>query len=153
MVSGLGAPYDGNVSGDSTTFSFSIGTPTFGSTTGTSASWTSGGGSFDFKDNTTGLVFTGSFTCSATSPCTWFKTTGSASVGIFFASFDGTLNGKPIVGGTAQLNVSGINSSNNGVTVATVVPEVGTLGMVGIGLLGIAGFVKLKLSSASKKAA
>ena len=148
LVTGLGSPYDGNVSGDKTTLSFSIGIPKTGSTASGSATWIAGGGSFTFSDSKTGLMFKGTFTCSAAQPCTWSGTSSSSAT--FAASFEGTLNGQPINGLTAQITFNGINV---GGTVATVVPEVGTLGMVGMGLLGIAGFVKLKLSSASKKAA
>jgi len=150
FVTGLGSLYDGNVSGDITALNFSIGAPNTGSIASGSAKWTTGGGSFSFDDSKTGLMFNGTFTCSASLPCTWSESSlGSSSSGFFDAPFAGTLNGKPVTGLTAQINLGG---GNDGVISATVVPEVGTLGLVGMGLLGMAGLTKRKWFTATKKA-
>ena len=159
FVSGLGAPYDGSLSGDTTALSFSIGTPDMGSLATNFAQWTSGGGNLSFTDTTTGLVFSGSFTCSTSAPCRWFNAGGW----LFSGAFAGTVNGQQFTGGTAQFAV-GPGSANpffggNGSTpgsggtsrgAITPVPEAGTLGMVGIGLLGIAGFTRRKFVVTSK---
>jgi hypothetical protein len=137
LVSGLGAPYDGDVASHTTSFSFSIGTPSTGSTASGDASWTSGGGSLSFKDSTTGLDFSGAFTCSSSQPCSWSGTSSSSAT--FVASFSGTLNGKSVNGLTAQISLDGLNIGSSAVT---VVPETSTLGLVGMGLLAMAGLTR-----------
>ena len=130
----------GDVSGDATALNFSIGAPTSGSIASGFATWTSAVAStFSFSDPTASLTFTGSFSCSALQPC-FFSGTPS---GFAFAPgwITGLLNGKPtLVALTVQ----------NSLTTAAV-PEVGTLGMVGMGLLGFAVLTKRKFFGVARR--
>jgi len=135
FVSGVG-----DVTGHGTTLDFSIGAPTTGSIASGFATWTSAVGStFSFTDPTASLTFTGSFSCSVAQPC-FFSGTPS---GFAFAPgwLTGILNGKPAL---LALTVQ------NSLTTAAV-PEVGTLSMVGMGLLGIAGLTKRKFSAVARR--
>jgi len=89
------------------------------------------------------LSFVGSFDC-AVDACIY--TPGPGSLSSFFGDFSGLLTigstTEKIFGNTAQnfRNGSGLVGS------IAALPEIGTLSMVGIGLLGIAGFTKKKFS-------
>jgi hypothetical protein len=132
FVSGLS-----NVSSDITALDFSIGAPNSGSIAGGFALWTSGAGSsFTFSDTTQSLTFIGSFSCSALQPCVFI----GSPAGFSFSPgwITGLLNGTHISGLTSQVSL-------------TAVPEIGTLGMVGMGLLGIAGLTKRKFSAVARR--
>jgi len=143
LISGLGG-FDFAGSHPGSTFDFALSAPDIGNTT-QSGQWTFASAptvnTITFTD--TGLNFSGSFTCSATSECIYQKLGPNSFV--FAGTFAGLLNGAPFIGATTQLRL--IISGNSGTSQLAAVPEVGTLGMVGMGLLGIAGFAKRKFSA------
>jgi len=149
LVTGLGGfDFAGTHAG--TAFDFSIGAPTSGTIALGSALWSSAPGStLTFSDSVSGLTFVGSFSCSATANCNYNNLGGFGFV--FSGTFTGVLNGNPVSGATAQLHFvpTPTNPTGNSGTsqIAATVPEVGTISMVGIGLLGIAGFAKRKFSA------
>jgi len=87
------------------------------------------------------LSFTGSFDC-AVEACIY--TPGSLSN--FFGDFSGVLK----IGSTTETILGNFTqnfkSGKGTIGSITAVPEIGTLSMVGMGLLGIAGFTKKKFS-------
>ena len=129
-----------------TIFSFSLGVPD--STTVDSKTWTSATvGNLTFT--TSSFSFSGSFNCS--SDCHYFGT--STTNGIFTGAFSGTLHTASgdvqIVGNTVEtFGDFSVPAGNHGDSIAATVPEVGTLGLVGAGLIGIAVFTKRKFSGA-----
>jgi len=118
-----------------------------------------GGGSFSIATNGTqglpnGVIFTGTFD----GPVTWQLFT--LSNGTHNYELSGTITGVLIVGNqkinvvgvTVQLTVNtgkgyfdGSTTISSGDTNISVVPEPGTLGLLGTGLVGIAGLVRRKL--------
>jgi PEP-CTERM motif len=152
-----GTTYTGNLG----TVSFTTGSWMSGSF-GTSAVL-NGGGSFAIAGNgangiPNGVLFTGSFS----GPVTWVGTynpLGNGGKGnwtyVLTGTLSGTLsNGASGFGGTVQLTFDVPGSRqfgrgiavnlNNGITTVTV-PEPGTLGLLGTGLIGIAGLVRRRL--------
>ena len=153
-VNGLGG---GQITGnDLGTLSFSTGALTSGSlqTGGTFAP----GGTFIITGNgtsgiPTGTIFSGSFT----GPVTWTLITLANGTHNYTltGSLSGTwYNGSTISGATVQLTINTgkgffnghtrISSGDTNFTTSTV-PEPGSLGLLGTGLLGFAGIVRRKL--------
>ena len=109
--------------------------------------WTSAAvGTFNFT-TTAGLTFTGVFNCAAAA-CIYTQN-ASGTVESFNGAFSGTLNGTEQIAGLTTQGFKGGQALQGTTTAATAVPEAGTLGMVGMGLLGIAGFAKRKFSAAA----
>ena len=153
-VDGLGG--SGLITGnDLGTVSFSTGTLATGSLQ--MGGTFNGGGSFVITGNgsngvPSGAIFTGSFS----GPVTWtlvtlangthnYTLTGSLS-GIWASS------GATVDGATIQLTINtgkgyfnGLTTISSGDTNITSVPEPGTLGLLGTGLVGLAGVVRRKL--------
>jgi hypothetical protein len=105
-----------------------------------------------------GVLFTGTFT----GPVSWvgtFNQAGNKGLGAWTYVLKGTVsgmlsNGSPAQGATVQFTFDvpkgqpfskGVRL-NQGLTTVTV-PEPGTLGLLGTGLLGLAGLVRRKIKS------
>jgi hypothetical protein len=118
------------------------------------------GGTFTIMGNgkgglPNGVLFTGTFTGTTT----WTPTgTVGVSASIFYTlmgSISGTwYNGAKVNGATTQITFDtgkngfmGSVSLGSGNTVFTVTPEPGTLGLLGTGLVGLAGIVRKKYKS------
>ena len=144
--------------------SYSTGVLTSHTTTSTTDSWTfAGGGAFKISSNGTallpaGTVFTGTFNGPVTFVGT-FSSTADAGKGAWSYTLTGNVSGMfsnqyggaNASGGTVQFtfDVHGhvpfttFVRGNHGFTTLTT-PEPGTLGLLGTGLLGIAGLVRRK---------
>jgi hypothetical protein len=147
--------------------SYSTGALLSHSTTSTTDSWTfAGGGAFKISSNgsvlvPSGTVFTGTFTGPVTFVGT-FNAAGDGGKGAWAYTLTGNISGNfsnnygggAAAGGTVQLtfDVHGhvpfstfVRGNSGTTTLAT--PEPGTLGLLGTGLLGIAGLVRRKFRS------
>ena len=115
-----------------------------------------GGGSFVITGNgtggiPTGVIFSGSFS----GPVTWTEVTSGPNGAIYYTlrgAISGTwYNGTMVNGATTQITFNagknGFTGSvglGSGDTVITTVPELGTLGFIGTGLVGLGGAVRRK---------
>lgn len=117
-----------------------------------------GGGSFVITGNGTngipsGTIFSGSFN----GPVTWTLITLANGTHNYTlsGSISGTwYNGATVFGATVQLTINtgkgffnGTTSISSGDTNISSVPEPGTLGLLGTGLVGLAGAIKRKLKA------
>jgi hypothetical protein len=150
-VEGLGGP--GLIQGALGTVSFSTGS--FISTVGKVSTF-NGGGSFQITGNGTGgipngIIFSGTFTGPVTLTLVSTQPGGYDTYALS-GSISGTwYNGQTVSGGTTQFYLfsakngwMGCSTFGSGNTIVTTVPEPGTLGLLGTGLMALAGIVRRK---------
>jgi hypothetical protein len=119
-----------------------------------------GGGSFTIVEQGMGVIFTGSFSGNVQ----WIFDGVSAQTGQYSYTLTGPIsgmyNGQFVSGATTQLNfttgsspytggfgTASIKDTGGSTTFPATVPEPGSLGLMGTGLLGIAAVLKRKLKS------
>lgn len=146
-INGLNGLQTGN---DLGTLSFSTGALTAGNLQ--SGATFAGGGDFTIWSNTMGTLFSGSFD----GPVTWTLVTLSNGTHNYTltGSISGAWEGKGTVyGATVQLTINTGKGFFNGSTSISsgdtniVVPEPGSLTLIGTGLVGLAGVLKKKLKA------
>ncbi len=150
-----------------TGYSLSFATSTsFSGSLGLGGSWAAGG-SLTIKEAGVGVVFSGTFS----GPVTWTLTSASNCTscqyvlsgglsGMFYPSGEGNGSGVSIIAGsTTQIGLTthgtGLYTGKNGslvdmggtTSLVTPIPEPGSLGLMGTGLLGVVAVVKRKLKS------
>jgi hypothetical protein len=111
-----------------------------------------GGGSFTIVSNTSGTLFSGAFD----GPVTWSLTTlanGTHNYTLTGAISGSWMGGATVYGATSQLTINtGRGFFNGSTSIASgdtniVVPEPGSLTLMGTGLLGFAGVLRRKLKA------
>ena len=135
------------------TLTFSTGALATGDITAASGPATfAAGGSFVITSNTLGTLFSGSFD----GPVTWTMITLANGTHNYTlqGSLTGTwIDGSTVFGATVQLTINTGKSPFNGTTSLAsgdtniVVPEPGSLTLMGTGLVGLAGVLKRKLKA------
>jgi hypothetical protein len=156
VVNGLGGL--GKVTGDLGSLAFTTGTMTSGNVT--TGGVFAPGGTFTITSNGTGglpsgVIFSGTFSGNTT----WTPSGTVGTDGSIFYTLTGAIsgtwyNGTTVSGATTQLTFNtgkngfmGSVTLGSGDTVISVAPEPGTLGLLGTGLVGLAGVVRKKFKS------
>lgn len=147
----------GLVTGDLGTFSFTTGTLQAGGSLQMGGTF-NGGGSFVITSNgSNGLPNTTLFNGTFSGPVTWTMITLANNTHEYqlTGSFSGTwYNGTTVYGASVQLSFNtglgffdGSTKLSSGNTNLVVTPEPGTLGLLGTGLVGLAGLLRRKMKA------